>query len=374
MGNEGVKLSVLADEFMAENPGVTVNVTPGRLGPGRGQAPDRDRRRPDARRQPDGHRHDGPVRRDRRPRARARQLRPERLLRERLEHEHRRRRPSYGVPWYVETRLLYYRTDIAEKAGITAPPATLGRPQGHGHGDEGEGRRQVRASRSAPRTGRSTCRSCGRTAATSSTTPARSTLNSPQAVEALTFYNSFFDEGLSPKSVPEGFDITPAFVSGTHPMFFSGPWHLGLIKKAGGADFDGKWAIAPDAERRSPPPRSSAAPTSSSTRTARTRTSPGRSSSTCPTPRPRSRGTTTVTVLPAVQAAWDDPAAQGRRERRQVRRAAQGHARPSRPARPGASSSTALNDDAREDDDRRPRSAGRRRRDAAAGRDDRDRS
>ena len=29
-----------------------------------------------------------------------------------------------GVPWYVETRLLYYRTDIAEKAGITAPPAT----------------------------------------------------------------------------------------------------------------------------------------------------------------------------------------------------------------------------------------------------------
>jgi multiple sugar transport system substrate-binding protein len=26
------------------------------------------------------------------------------------------------VPWYVETRLLYYRTDIAEKAGITARP------------------------------------------------------------------------------------------------------------------------------------------------------------------------------------------------------------------------------------------------------------
>ncbi len=28
------------------------------------------------------------------------------------------------MPWYVETRVLYYRTDIAEKAGITAPPAT----------------------------------------------------------------------------------------------------------------------------------------------------------------------------------------------------------------------------------------------------------
>ena len=24
---------------------------------------------------------------------------------------------SYGVPWYVETRLLYYRTDLAEEGG-----------------------------------------------------------------------------------------------------------------------------------------------------------------------------------------------------------------------------------------------------------------
>ena len=28
------------------------------------------------------------------------------------------------MPWYVETRLLYYRTDIAEKAGITEAPKT----------------------------------------------------------------------------------------------------------------------------------------------------------------------------------------------------------------------------------------------------------
>lgn len=30
----------------------------------------------------------------------------------------------YGVPWYVETRALYYRTDLAKKAGLTKPPAT----------------------------------------------------------------------------------------------------------------------------------------------------------------------------------------------------------------------------------------------------------
>ena len=42
----------------------------------------------------------------------------------------------------------------------------------------------------------------------------------------------------------EGFDVTQGFVAGTHPMFFSGPWHMSLIEEQGGADFAGKWAIA----------------------------------------------------------------------------------------------------------------------------------
>ena len=29
-----------------------------------------------------------------------------------------------GVPWYVDTRVLYYRTDIAEQAGWTEAPKT----------------------------------------------------------------------------------------------------------------------------------------------------------------------------------------------------------------------------------------------------------
>ena len=30
----------------------------------------------------------------------------------------------YGVPWYVDTRLLFYRTDLLAAAGFTAPPRT----------------------------------------------------------------------------------------------------------------------------------------------------------------------------------------------------------------------------------------------------------
>ena len=79
----------------------------------------------------------------------------------------------YGVPWYVETRLLYYRTDIAEKAGITAAPTTWEELKAMAAAMQTRAGRRP-ASRSAPRTRRSTCRSSGRTAARSSTTRASS--------------------------------------------------------------------------------------------------------------------------------------------------------------------------------------------------------
>ena len=50
---------------------------------------------------------------------------------------------SYGIPWYVETRLVYYRTDLAKKAGFDAAAHGLGGPEGHGQGHAGQGRRQV---------------------------------------------------------------------------------------------------------------------------------------------------------------------------------------------------------------------------------------
>ncbi len=30
----------------------------------------------------------------------------------------------FGIPWYVDTRLLYYRRDLLQQAGFDAPPAT----------------------------------------------------------------------------------------------------------------------------------------------------------------------------------------------------------------------------------------------------------
>ena len=93
---------------------------------------------------------------------------PERLLRERLEHEHRRR---------DRVRRALVRRDPApvlpdrhrREGRHHRAAGDVGRPEGDREGDEGARAARSTASGSVRRTGRSTSRSSGRTAVTSST-------------------------------------------------------------------------------------------------------------------------------------------------------------------------------------------------------------
>lgn len=243
MGNEGVKLKTLADAFAKEHPGVTVNVTPVDWGQAVAkiqtaiagkQTPDVSQMGTDMMGQfaATGAFEPVPANFD------------ASSFFESAWNTNIVDGTVYGVPWYVETRLLYYRTDIAEKAGITKAPATWDELTAMAKAlqDKGGAKWGISLGTKNWQEYLPFLWSNGGDVVDDS---GKYTLNSPQAVEALTYYQSFFKDKLSPSSVPEGFDITPAFVSGTHPMFFSGPWHLGLIKDAGGAGFESKWAIAP---------------------------------------------------------------------------------------------------------------------------------
>jgi len=243
MGNEGVKLKDLADAFMKDNPGTTVNVTPVDWGQAvaKLQTAIAGHQTPDVSQM-------GTDMMGQFAETKALEAVPANFTAgnffEGAWNTNVVNGTVYGVPWYVETRLLYYRKDIAEKAGITSPPATWDDLHTMAKAMQEKGGAKYGISLGTQNwqeyvpflwsNGGQIVDDQG-----------KFQLNSPQAVEALTAYKSYFTEGLSPKSVPEGFDITPAFVAGTHPMFFSGPWHLGLIKEAGGAGFEDKWAIAP---------------------------------------------------------------------------------------------------------------------------------
>lgn len=304
MGNEGVLLGTLAEAFMAENPGATVNVTPIDWG----VAVDRLQTAIAGNQTPDvsqmGTDMMGQF-------AATGALEPvpdtfdQSAFFEGAWNTNVVDGTVYGVPWYVETRLLYYRTDIAEAAGITAPPATWDELMAAAQAMKGEGGAEWGISLGT-KNWQEYVPFLWSNGGQIMDDQGVFHLNSPEAVEALTFYNSFFDEELTPTTVPEGFDITPAFVSGTHPMFFSGPWHVGLITEAGGADLEGKWALAPM------PRKASATSFVGGANLVVYEASPNKDLAWAfvqylTDPATQVDWYAEATVLPAVQSAWDDP-------------------------------------------------------------------
>ncbi len=156
---------------------------------------------------------------------------------------------AYGVPWHVETRVLYYRTDIAKKAGVTEAPKTRDelKTMAQKMQKDGGAKYGINLSTNNWQEWAPFVWQNGGELVDGDTY----TLDTPESVEATDFYKSFFDEKLAPPSTSQGFDIVPAFVRGTHPMFFSGPWHMGLVDEAGGKGFKDKYAVAPMPQKES---------------------------------------------------------------------------------------------------------------------------
>jgi multiple sugar transport system substrate-binding protein len=137
---------------------------------------------------------------------------------------------AYGVPWYVETRVLYYRKDLADKAGVTSPPAnwddlmTMAQKLKAGGSKYGINLQTNDWQELLPLVW---------SAGGDVLKNGKPAMDSPEWVKALTFYSDFFKKGLTRGSTPQGFDLIQAFVAGDDPAFISGPWMLGLIEKAG---------------------------------------------------------------------------------------------------------------------------------------------
>ena len=145
-----------------------------------------------------------------------------------------------GVPWYVDTRVLYYRTDLAQQSGITQAPQTWDDLNKLAQAYHNNGAKYGISLQSNDWQEYVTfLYSAGGDIMQNN----QFTLDSPAAVKALTEYASFFQQNLTPQTEPQGFDVTQSFVSGDTPMFFSGPWHRSLIQKAG-PNLEGKWATA----------------------------------------------------------------------------------------------------------------------------------
>ncbi|MFF7791285.1 extracellular solute-binding protein [Streptomyces sp. NPDC007991] len=157
---------------------------------------------------------------------------------------------TLGVPWYVDTRAIFYRTDLAKKAGYTSPPKTWAdfqammkamqskagakwgiSPTGGNAGDFFQGALPFVWS-----AGGSVMNSAG----------TKWTFDTPQMLAAMKYYQSFYTKGIAdPSPSTETGSAEAAFVKGSTPALINGPWEIGAINQAGGKGFDKKYAVMP---------------------------------------------------------------------------------------------------------------------------------
>lgn len=153
-----------------------------------------------------------------------------------------------ALPWYVDTRVQFYRSDLFARAGYAAPPLewhewkrALARIRSQGDGqrfgvllplDEFEHLQTLALS-----AGADFLRDEG----------TRGAFGAPEFVEALGFYKSLFDEGLAP--VVTGAQIAnrwAEFARGWFAVYPSGPWMIGEMRERLPPAMQGKWATAPN--------------------------------------------------------------------------------------------------------------------------------
>jgi len=142
---------------------------------------------------------------------------------------------SYGVPWYVETRVLYYRNDLAEKAGWTEAPKSwdeLTQFAGDLKESGVETPLYVQPANSGTwQTALPFAWSAG--AEMTNEDGTAYTLDSDGMKEGLEYYQSIFDDDFSTLNALNPGELEDGFAKGTFGSFISGPWEISLVEDAG---------------------------------------------------------------------------------------------------------------------------------------------
>ena len=154
---------------------------------------------------------------------------------------------AFGIPLYVDTRLIFYRKDILARAGFDAPPTSWTQWMAalraiKTHDAQGEYPIYIPTNEWPPPTifalesGSTILKDGGRYGA----------FDDPPFRKAFQFYLDFFRDGLAPRlGINEVGNIYQEFERGTYAMWITGPWNIGEFRRRTPPDFQSKWATAP---------------------------------------------------------------------------------------------------------------------------------
>ncbi|MEK5480245.1 sugar ABC transporter substrate-binding protein [Paenibacillus sp. FSL R5-0407] len=145
---------------------------------------------------------------------------------------------TVGIPWYVETRGLFYRTDLLSEVGYPEGPKTWDELKDAGKklAARGEGNYMMPVDAKDQNYLSMFAWQAGSDVIGSDRKPQ---FNQPEYVEAMNFLNSLYKENLVP---PTDLDTVTGFKDGTVPMFISGPWMIQAVKDQN-PEIDGKWTV-----------------------------------------------------------------------------------------------------------------------------------
>lgn len=146
----------------------------------------------------------------------------------------------YGLPWYVDTRVMFYRTDLASRAGYKKFPENWA-----GFYEFSKALRGAKT---------------GGYALALPTNDWQiftmfywqnggellkdSPLTAGRFEETVIYLKRFFDEKLAPLEGGQDTDLMTAFESGYFPMFISGPWMISQLETSK-PQLNGRWTTAP---------------------------------------------------------------------------------------------------------------------------------
>jgi multiple sugar transport system substrate-binding protein len=150
-----------------------------------------------------------------------------------------------GVPWYVDTRLLFYRSDLLRDAGHPQPPRTWGQWQAVMQAlhtgrvphpmilplDEFQPLLALALQQPEP-----LLRDGGR----------HGNFDTPGFRRALDFYVDFFKRGWAPSAGEGEFgNVAQEFGRGRYAFYITGPWYIGEFRRRLPANLQDRWATAP---------------------------------------------------------------------------------------------------------------------------------
>jgi len=153
----------------------------------------------------------------------------------------------YGIPWYVDTRLLFYRKDLLAQAGYPQPPITWAQWRDAMRAVKargGSGRYAIFApfnEWNVPvilglQAGSPLLKDDGRYGA----------FGEPPFRRAFDLYLDWYRSGVAPVlGINDVGNIYQEFERGTYAMWITGPWNIGEFRRRLPREMQDKWGTAP---------------------------------------------------------------------------------------------------------------------------------